>query len=132
MKILVSLLPIILFIQTAQAGFFNKCSDYGCLVVNGKKLSFDEAEQLAYQCETFTYRNLGRIALQSNYKEIAQRTGNDVNHPLMMAYLAYSDLYKSPLLFTRAKSSKDINYNEIVRSCNQFHSDFNSNRNWVK
>lgn len=132
MKKLFIFISVILFSSITQAGFFNKCSDYGCLIINGKKLSFDEAEQLVYHCDTFTNRGMGRIALQSSYSEIAKRTGNDVNSPLMMAYLAYSDLYDSPLSFKRAKSAKDVNYSEIVRSCNQLKNNFNSNRNWVR
>lgn len=109
----------------------NKCSEYGCLVVNEVKLSFEEAESLIHECDKFMHRGLGRTVLQSSYVEIAERTGNNPSDPLMMAHLAYSSLYESPLSFTRTHA-KDVNYLEIASSCNQLKRDFYGDDSWVR
>lgn len=121
--------PLLLTLVT-QISCSSKCSD-GCLTTQGEKLSLSDAEQLVYYCDIFTRNGVGRMALRLSYDEVAQRTDSDLNHPLMMAFLTYEDLYKSPLVFYRADSAKDVDYMEIVRSCNQLKRDFHSDRKWT-
>lgn len=45
MKKLLILIIVIFCVYALQTRFFNKCAEYGCLAVNGEKLSFSEAEQ---------------------------------------------------------------------------------------
>ncbi len=132
MKRICAFLITILLIQTTEAGLFsNKCSE-GCLVVNGKKLTFDEAETLVYQCDSFRRSNFGRMAIGLSYSEIAKRINNNPNAPLMIAHLDYAQISASPLAFTRKTADINLKYREIVQACVQLKRDFNGDRYWTK
>lgn len=132
MKTLLILLYIILFTQTTQAGFFsNKCSE-GCLVVNGKKIPFWEAETLVSQCDRFRQSSLGRMAVSLSYTEIEKRTNRNPDAPLMNTYFDYVFISESPLVFNRRTKDTNLKYREIVQACVQLKRDFNGDRYWTK
>lgn len=133
MKKLLALILAALLAQTAQAGIFGgKCSESGCLVVNGKNLSFDEAESLLYTCDSFRQSRMGRMAVSLDYGEIAKRTNNNPNTPLMDTYMHYIAISESPLAFSRKAKDANLKYHEIVQACVQLKRDFNGDRYWIK
>ena len=121
------LLAAILLTQVACSSKCNK----GCLITQGKELSFKQADQLVHDCNDFTYMGLGKVVIKSSHGEIYKKTNGKFGHPLMNAFLAYQDLYDSPLIFYRSKIAEDNDYYEILRSCNQLKRDFYGDKKWV-
>lgn len=125
MKIALGLLALFLI-----SGCSSKCDD-GCLIVNGEKMPFFDAETLVSNCNHFINSPSSRLAVSLSYEEIAERTNNDHNTPLMSAYMSYISISESPLVFNRNEENSHLKHNEIRQACLQLRHDFNGDRYWV-
>ena len=92
MKIIYGLLSLLIL-----NGCSSKC-DNGCFILNGEELSFVDAEMLVSQCDHFRTNFFSRQAVSLSYREIADRTNNDPNTPLMSTYMSYMSISESPLI----------------------------------
>ena len=125
MKIILGLLSLIVL-----SGCSSKCDD-GCLIVNGEKLSFTEAETLVAKCDHVIHSFLSRQAVSLSYQEVSERTNNDPNSPLMSIYMDYVSISESPLVFDRNEKNPNIKHNEMIQACVQIKRDFNTDRYWT-
>lgn len=125
MKIILGLLFLIVL-----SGCSSKCAD-GCLIVNGEKLSFIEAETLVSKCDHVIHNFLSRQAVSLSFQEISDRTNNDPNSPLMSIYMDYVSISESPLVFNRKEKNPYVKHNEIIQACVQLKRDFNTDRYWT-
>ena len=125
MKIIFGFLALLLL-----SGCSNKC-DEGCLVVNGKKMPFGDAETLVSKCDRFRNSSLSFDAINLSFDEISKRTNNDPNAPLMSVHMDYVYISESPLVFNRKAENIFLKHNEINQACIQLRRDFNGDRYWV-
>ncbi|MBB4836617.1 hypothetical protein [Acinetobacter schindleri] len=125
MKIALGLVALFLL-----SGCSSKCDD-GCLVVDGEKIPFFDAETLVSNCNHFINSSSSRLAVGLSYEEISERTNNDPNTPLMSTYMSYISISESPLVFNRNEENSHLKHNQIVQACVQLRRDFNSDRYWV-
>lgn len=125
MKVILSFLALFLL-----NGCSKKC-DYGCLIVNGKKMPFVEAETLVSQCDSFRNSSLSFDAINLSFNEISKRTNNDPNAPLMSVHMDYVFISESPLVFDRKTKNNFLKHNEINQACIQLKRDFNGDRSWI-
>lgn len=125
MKIALGFLALFLL-----SGCTSKC-DEGCLIVNGEKLPFGDAETLFSKCNHFINSSSSRLAVGLSYGEIAERTNNDPHAPLMSTHMDYISISESPLVFNRSEENSSLKHNEIIQACVQLRRDFNGDRYWV-
>ena len=131
MKLLVTL-TLLLIASHAQATSI-QCilGTTRCISSQGTEIPSMQALEILDRCDEFTFKNIGRIALQMSYEELSDKSAGRIT-PLVRAWHAFDDLYDSPLLFERKKNAKNTNYAEIKRSCQQLNSDFNDVTKWSK
>ncbi len=125
MKIALGFLALFLL-----SGCSSKCDD-GCLVVNGEKLPFSDAETLLLQCDNFRTSPLSFDAINLSFNEISNRTNNNPNAPLMSAHMDYVFISESPLVFDRKNENNFLKHKQIRQACLQLRHDFNGDRYWV-
>lgn len=125
MRIIFGFLSLFLLV-----GCSSKCDD-GCLIINGEKMPFFDAETLVSNCNHFINSPSSRLAVGLSYEEIAERTNNDPNTPLMSTYMSYISISESPLVFNRSEENFSLKHNEIRQACVQLRQDFNGDRYWV-
>lgn len=125
MKIIYGVLCLIIL-----SGCSSKCNE-GCFVLNGEKLSFVDAEMLISQCDKFITNFFSRQAVSLSYREIADRTNNNPDTPLMSAYMSYISISESPLIYDRKEKNQYIKHNQIIQACVQLRRDFNTDRFWT-
>lgn len=120
-----ALVSFCLALASPNAAAFNlscKLRPQSCFVIQGDLMPFDEAEALGEDCSIFTRGNVGARAVTMSWPEVLKATASNVNHPLMMAHLAYSRLYDSPLKYSRRVPIKQA-YAPIRVACGQVFSD---------
>ena len=125
MKIVLGLFALFLL-----SGCTGEC-DEGCLIVNGEKLPFRDAETLLVQCDDFRASPLSFDAVNLSFNEISKRTDNDPTAPLMSIHMDYVFISESPLVFDRKIKNNFLKYKKIRQACLQLRHDFNGDRYWV-
>lgn len=112
-------------------GCSSKC-DEGCLLVNGEKIPFGDAEILVSQCDRFRNSSSRYDAVGLGFNEISKKTNNNPNSPLMNTHMDYVFISESPLVFNRETKNVFKKTDEIVQACIQLKQDFNNDRLWTK
>ena len=107
---LLTVFPSFVFSPTCMMGIAQ------CVLVQGEMLLIRDVETMAENCRDFTRRNLGAAVLRMSQKEILDRAGKNLRHPLLRASFAYDALHDSPLQFDRSLSI-DQRYFPVKRAC---------------
>ena len=87
-----------------------------CVSVQDEMLPIRDVETMAENCRDFTRRNFGATVLRMSQKEILDRAGKNLRHPLLRASFAYDALHDSPLQFDRSLSIEQ-RYFPVKRAC---------------
>lgn len=101
-----------------------------CIKSQGTEIPSKQVIKILDRCGEFTYNDIGRFAIRLSFQEVRERAAG--NTPLMNAWLAFDDLYDSPLAFERKRRAEETNYYGIKRSCQLLQRDFNDDSKWTK
>jgi hypothetical protein len=102
-----------------------------CIKSQGTEIPSKQVIEILDRCREFTFNDIGRVSLRLSFDDVDKRSGGK-GTPLVRAWFAFDNLFRSPLAFARKQNAEDTNYYEIKTSCQELERDFNDDSKWTK